>query len=183
MLAAAPSAARAAPAQMAPPQMVAAQQAAMERIGDLDGVWRGAGSMIDQPGETPRQMTMTLRVGPALDGALKVIDTRGYLAAGGLGFQNFNVISFDAQKGAYTMTARAAGRGGDFSFEPTADGYVWRIGSAAAGLRYTGVIKNGVWTEVGESIAPGREPVRMSEMTVRRVSDTTWPDGGAVGPR
>jgi hypothetical protein len=175
--------AAAAPAPMTPPQMVAAQQAAMARINALDGVWRGAGWMIDAPGETPRRMTITERVGPFLDGAVKVIETRGYLAAGGLGFHAFNTVSFDAQKGQYAMTARAAGRGGDFAFEPTADGYTWRIGPEGRGLRYVGVLKDGTWTEYSESLSPDRAPIRMSEMTLRRVGDSSWPEAGAIPPR
>jgi hypothetical protein len=139
--------------------------------------------MIDQPGETPRRMTMTARVGPFLDDAVKVVETRGYLADGRAGFHAFNVVSFDAQKGEYAMTARAAGRGGVFSFRPIADGYVWQIGSGDSGLRYTATVKAGVWTEVGESLAPGRAPVRMSEMSLRRVGATDWPEAGAVPPR
>jgi preprotein translocase subunit SecE len=40
-----------------------------------------------------------------------------------------------------------------------------------------------VWHEVGERIMPGKDPVRFFEMTLKRVSDTTWPAGGAVGPK
>lgn len=182
-LMAAPATAYAAPAPMAPAQMVAAQQAAMAPIKALDGVWRGTGWMIDNPGETPRQMTITERVGPFLDGAVKVIETRGYLAAGGLGFHAFNTVSFDAQKGQYVMTARAAGRGGDFSFEPTGDGYTWRIGPEGRGLRYVGVLKDGTWTEYSESLSPDRAPIRMSEMSLKRVGDSTWPEAGAIPAR
>ena len=29
---------------------------------------------------------------------------------------------------------------------------------------------------------PGKEPVRFFEMNLKRVGDTTWPAGGAIGP-
>jgi hypothetical protein len=180
---AAAQAPQAAQAPMTPTQMVAAQQAAMARMAALDGVWRGEAWMIDRPGETPRQMTQTMRVGPFLDGAVKVMETRGYLADGSLGFHAFNTLAFDAEKAAYVMNARAAGRSGQFSFRPTADGYVWEIGGGGRGLRYTGVVKDGVWTEVGESLDPARAPIRMSEMTLRRVGPTDWPEAGAIPPR
>jgi hypothetical protein len=163
--------------------MIAAQETALKKLNSLEGVWRGSGWMIDSPGETPRAMVQTYRVGPALDGTLEVMEARAYLPDGQVGFHAFNTISFDAQKGAYIMTARAGGRSGDFSFTPTADGYIWEIGGGGRGLRYTGVLKDGVWTELGESIDPGRPPIRMSEWTVKRIGPTTWPDGGAIGAR
>ncbi|MBB6096498.1 hypothetical protein HNQ60_005420 [Povalibacter uvarum] len=176
------SAAQPAP-QMTPAQMIAAQRSAMAKLSSLDGVWRGSGWMIDQPGETPRQMTMTYRVGPALDRTIRIIEIRGYLADGSFGFHAFNTISFDAQKNAYVMNARAAGRSGAFDFELATEGYVWRIGGADAGLHYAGSIKDQVWKESGRAIAPGRDPVAMSEFTLRRVGDTDWPDAGAIGPK
>jgi hypothetical protein len=168
--------------QLTPAQMVAAQQAAMRRLAGLDGVWRGEGWMIDRPGETPRRMTYTQRVGPFLDGAVKVIETRAYLPDGSLGFHAFTV-SFDAQKGEYVMTARAAGRSGAFGFSATGDGYVWDIGGGGRGIHYTGTLKDGAWTETGDSVAPDRPPVRMSEWTVRRVGSTDWPEAGALPAR
>ena len=168
---------------LTPAQMIAAQQQAMKNLPPLDGVWRGSGWMIDQPGETPRQMTMTYRVGPVLDRTIKVIEIRGYLADGGLGFHAFNMISFDPQKRAYVMNARAAGRSGAFGFELAPGGYVWRIGGADAGLRYTGSIVDGVWKESSQAIAPGRDAVAMSEFTLKRIGDTGWPDEGAIAPK
>jgi len=81
------------------------------------------------------------------------------------------------------MNARAAGRSGTFAFRATDNGYVWEIGGGGRGLRYTGVVKDGVWTEVGESLDPSRAPVVVSSMTLRRVGDTDWPEAGAPKPR
>jgi len=170
-------------AAQAPAAMVAAQQQAMQRMAALDGVWRGEAWMVDNPGEARRVMTQTLRVGPFLDGAVKLMETRGYLADGTLGFHAFNTLGFDAEKNTYVMDARAAGRAGLFSFRPTPDGYVWEIGGGGRGLRYTGVVKGGVWTEVGESLSPDRAPITVSSMTLRRVGDTDWPEAGAIPPR
>lgn len=166
-----------------PAQMVAQQQSAIARLPRMDGVWRGTGWMVDRPEDKPRQMTMTYRVGPFLDRTVKVIEIRGYLADGSLGFHAFNMVSFDSDKRAYVMNARAAGRSGAFDFELSPEGYVWRIGSGDSGLRYTGTIKDGVWKETGQSLAPGRTPVAMSEFTLRRVADTDWPEAGAVAAK
>jgi hypothetical protein len=169
--------------QQTPAQWVAAQQAAMIPLAYMDGVWRGTGWMIDAPGETPRHMTMTYRIGPFLEGAVKVIEIRGYLADGSYGFHAFNMVSFDAQKGEYVMNARAAGRSGIFAFQLAgARKYTWQIGNPTTGLHYEGALENGEWIQIGRRIAPGAEPIIMSDYRLRRVADTDWPEAGAIGP-
>lgn len=73
-----------------------------------------------------------------------------------------------------------AGRSGDFALTPSADGYVWEIPAGPMIIRYTAVIKDGAWREVGDRIAPGKDPVRFFEMNLKRVGDTTWPAAGAI---
>jgi hypothetical protein len=170
-------------APQTPAQMIAAQQAAMARLANMDGAWQGTGWMADRPGEPPRRMTMMYRVGLVLDRTTRVIEIRGYLADGSLGFHAFNTLGFDADSARYTMNARAGGRSGAFEFEPTPNGFVWRIGSKDAGLHYTASFANGEWKEVGQSVTPGRKTETVSEFTVRRLGDTDWPDGGAPSPR
>jgi hypothetical protein len=176
-------AAQPAAAPETPAAMVAVQQSAMARLKPLDGLWRGTGEMIDRPGETPRHMAYTLRVGPFLDGTVKLIEIRGILADGSLGFHAFNTVYFDAGKGEYRISARAGGRSGDFAFRATGDGYVWEIGPTGNGLRYTAHMRDGVWTETGEALAPGREAVQLSSNEVRRIGSTDWPEAGAVPAR
>lgn len=48
--------------------------------------------------------------------------------------------------------------------------------------RYTTVIADGTWHEVGERLVPGQAPVRFIELRLQRIGDTDWPAGGAVGP-
>jgi hypothetical protein len=177
------AAAQPAAAPETPAAMIAAQQSAMARLKALDGLWRGTGEMIDRPGETPRHMAYTLRVGPFLDGTVKLIEIRGTLADGSLGFHAFNTIYFDAGKGEYRISARAGGRSGDFAFRSTDDGYAWEIGPTGNGLRYTAHVHDGMWTEVGEVLAPGHEPVHLSSNEVRRIGSTDWPEAGAVPAR
>lgn len=50
-------------------------------------------------------------------------------------------------------------------------------------IRYTAMIKNGNWMEVGDRILPGQEPVRFFEMNLKRVGDTNWPGAGAIPPK
>ena len=173
-------------AQSSPPptaeQMVAAQRSAMAKLPPMDGIWRGPGWMNE--GQGRRQMTVTYRVGPFLDNTVKVIEIKGYLADGSVGFHAFNVISFDSEeKKEYVINARAGGRSGAFSFKLAPGGFIWNIGAADSGLRYTATFKDGTWTEKGESLAPGRPATTVSEFTLRRIGDTNWPEAGAVPPR
>lgn len=50
-------------------------------------------------------------------------------------------------------------------------------------LRYTAVVKDGTWHEVGDRVVPEKEPVRFFEMTLKRVGDSSWPGAGAISPK
>jgi hypothetical protein len=164
------------------PTLVAAQREAMIPLAAMDGVWRGPAWTILQSGEK-HTITQTERIGPFLDGSVKVIEGRGYEPDGNVTFNAFGTISYDPGKHAYTLHSHAQGYVGDFALKPNADGYVWEIPAGQMTIRYTAVIKDGAWREVGDRIMPGKEPVRIFEMNLKRVGDTTWPAGGAVSPK
>lgn len=165
-----------------PETLLAAQREAMRQLSFMDGVWRGPAWTVLPSGEK-HNITQTERIGPFLDGSLKVIEGRGYDASGKVTFNAFGTISYDPAKRSYTLHSYAQGRAGDFALTPTADGYVWEIPAGPATIRYTATIKDGTWREVGDRVTPGREPVRFFEMNLRRVGDTDWPAAGAVGPK
>ena len=75
------------------------------------------------------------------------------------------------------------GMAGDFALKPTSNGYTWEIPAGPMTIRYTAVIKDGGWREVGDRIMPGKEPVRFFEMNLKRVGDTKWPAEGAIPPK
>ena len=52
-----------------------------------------------------------------------------------------------------------------------------------AAVRYNAAVKDGKWTEVGDRIVPGKDPVRFFEMRLTRVGDSEWPGAGAVSPK
>ena len=159
--------------------LVAAQRAAMAPLSFMDGVWRGTAWTILQSGQR-HEITQTERIGPFLGGSVKVLEGRGYDPDGTVTFNAFGTISFDPATRAYTLHSYAQGRSGDFVLTPTADGYVWEIPAGPMTIRYTAVVKDGAWREVGDRIMPGREPARFFEMNLRRVGDTDWPAAGAV---
>ncbi|HSQ60043.1 MAG TPA: DUF1579 domain-containing protein [Acidobacteriota bacterium] len=162
-----------------PAALLAAQREAMKALASMNGVWRGPAWTI-RPDGGKHEITQTERIGPFLDGTLKVIEGRGYDADGTVSFNAFGVVSFDPAKKAYAMRSHAQGQSGDFVFTPTADGYSWEIPAGPMTIRYTATIKDGVLHEVGDRIVPGKDPVRFFEMTLTRVGDTDWPAGGAV---
>jgi hypothetical protein len=165
-----------------PAKVIAAQREAMKQLAFLDGTWRGPAWNIMPSGEK-RHITQTERVGPFLDGSVKVIEGKGYEADGKIGFNAFATISYDTVKKVYNLHSYAQGRIGDFVLKPTSDGLIWDITAGPMIIRHTITIKDGVWREVGHYIMPGKEPVQVLEINLKRIGDTDWPAAGAVSPK
>jgi len=165
-----------------PAAVMAAQLKAMTPLAFMDGEWRGSAWTVAPSGEK-HTITQTERIGPFLDGSVKVVEGRGYEADGRVSFNALAIISYSPDKQAYNMRSFAQGRSGDFALTPSADGFVWEIPAGPMTIRYTATIKDGMWREVGDRVAPGKEPVRFFEMNLKRVGDTSWPAAGAVGPQ
>ena len=165
-----------------PAALIAAQREAMARLAYMDGVWRGPAWTILESGEK-RTFTQTERIGPFLDGSVKVIEGRGYNADGKIDFNALGIISYRPEKKGYVLHSHAMGRVDDFAFKPTTDGYVWEIPAGPMTFRYTAVIKDGTLREVGDRILPGKEPARFFEMNLKRLGDTDWPAAGAIPPK
>jgi hypothetical protein len=109
-----------------PATLIAAQLEAMAPLAFMDGVWRGpAWTML--PSGRKHNITQTERIGPSLDGSVKVIEGRGYNADGTVGFNAFGTISYNPATKVYTLHSYAQGNVGDFALNCTADGYVWEI--------------------------------------------------------
>jgi hypothetical protein len=165
-----------------PAALIEAQRKAMDPLVYMDGVWRGQAWTILESGEK-RTVTQTERIGPFLDGSVKVIEGRGYDPDGKIGFNALAILSYSPEKKGYVLHSHAMGRVGDFAFRPTTDGYVWEVPAGPMTIRYTAVIKDGTWREVGDRILPGKEPARFFEMNLKRQGDTDWPAAGAIPPK
>lgn len=165
-----------------PAKLIAAQQEALGKLTFMDGVWRGTAWTLLPSGEK-HTITQTERIGPFLDGSVKVIEGRGYDPDGRVTFNAFGTVSYSPATKAYTLHSHAMGSVGDFALTPLADGYIWEIPAGPMTLRYTATIKGGTWFEVGDRIQAGKEPVRFFEMTLKRMGDTAWPAAGAVPPK
>jgi len=165
-----------------PATLMAAQREAMLKLSFMDGAWRGPAWALLPSGEK-HTLTQTERVGPFLDGSVKVVEGKGYEPDGKVGFNAFATISYNPTTRGYTMHSYAQGNVGDFVLTPAADGFVWEIPAGPMTIRYTAVIKDGAWREVGDRIVPGKDPVRFFEMNLKRVGDTDWPAAGAISPK
>lgn len=162
--------------------LLARQREAIKALAHLDGTWRGS-AKIYAPGGAVKELTQTERVGSMLEGGIKVIEGRGYGADGRIEFNAFAVVRFDVPTGRYRMNSHAQGYGGDFEFEARPDGFVWRMAFGPVTIRHTAVVKDGRWDELSERLMDGQPPVKMVEMSLKRVGDTDWPAAGAVPPR
>lgn len=162
-----------------PEVLLKAQREAMAKLAFMDGAWRGPAWTILPTGEK-LHMTQTERLGPFLDGAVKVLEGRGYKEDGSVVFNAFAVISYDVDKKVYSMRSYAMGHTGDFTVTPTDDGFSWEIPAGPMTIRYTAAIKHGVWMEYGERVMPGQDPVRFVEMRLTRIGDSDWPAAGAI---
>ena len=162
--------------------LIKAQRKAMDPLVYMDGVWRGQAWTILESGEK-HTVTQTERIGPFLNGSVKVIEGRGYNSDGKIGFNALAILSYSPEKKGYVLHSHAMGRVGDFAFRPTTDGYVWEVPAGPMTIRYTAVIKDGTWQEVGDRILPGKEPARFFEMNLKRLGDTDWPAAGAIPPK
>jgi hypothetical protein len=118
-----------------------------------------------------------------LGGTVKVIEGRGYEPDGKTTFHALGVVSYDVARRAYTIRSYAMGSAGDFPVTLTPDGFSWTIPAGPATIRYNAVVKDGTWTEVGDRVEPGKDPVRFFEMRLVRVGDSDWPGANAVSPR
>ena len=165
-----------------PAKLISAQKESMARLAFMDGVWRGSAWTLLPSGEK-HAITQTERIGPFLDGVVKVIEGRGYDPDGKVTFNAFGTISFNPGTRTYTLHSYALGNVGDFNLTPTAEGYFWEIPAGPMTIRYTATVKGGTWLEVGDRMFPGQESVRFFEMKLQRIGDTTWPAAGAIPPR
>lgn len=162
-----------------PAALLAAQREAMAAFGFMDGVWRGTATTV-RPSGDKHAITQTERIGPLLDGTLKVIEGRGYEPDGRTSFNALGIISYNVASKSYSMRSYAMGMSGDFPVVRTSDGFTWEIPAGPTTIRYTAVVKDGTWTEVGDRIVSGRDPVRFFEMKLTRVGDSEWPAAGAI---
>lgn len=165
-----------------PAALMKAQREAMATFAFMDGVWRGPAVTV-RPDGTRHDITQTERIGSLLDGTVKLIEGRGYEADGRTTFNALGIMSYNPGTKAYAMRSHAMGFVGDYIVKRTDDGFTWDIPAGPATIRYSAVVRDGTWTEVGDRIVPGKDPERIFEMRLTRVGDSEWPGAGAIPPK
>lgn len=160
-------------------------RAAMARLDSLDGLWRGTGWTLLPNGERAI-FTQTIRVGSTGDGALKLLEGRSYDGQGRLGAINTEIFSFDPAKSAFSLRTYTQGTSADVPIVPTGTGFTLEYGPDNAKTRITVVAGSGTWHEVAELLPSGQAPVRVLELTLKKVgpaSESAQADSGSTrGP-
>lgn len=177
-----PAPARSAQARPDPAALIAAQKSALAPLAFMDGAWRGTAVTV-LPDGSKHSVTQTERIGAFLDGSVKVIEGRGHEADGRVSFNALGIVYFDSARNALRFQAHAMGMSGDYSFVPTATGYVWEIPAGPMTIRYTATIQGDAWHEVGDRVMPGQPEQRFFEMNLMRIGDSSWPSAGAVASK
>lgn len=162
-----------------PAALNTAQKKAMSRFAMMDGIWRGT-AWIMMPTGDKHILTQTERVGPFLDGSVRVIEGRGYEEDGSVGFNALGIISFNTKDGTYSMRSYAQGQAGDFIITPDEEGFTWEIPAGPMKIRYRAVFSGDTWKETGQRIGSDGNAVPFYEMTLERVAGTDWPSAGAI---
>ena len=154
--------------------LLKSERAAMAPLAMMDGVWRGSAWMLTPSGDK-HTITQTERVGPFLEGSVKVMEGRGYEPDGTVSFNALGVLSYNPMSKAYRMHSHAQGFSGDFDFQLQQNGFVWSVPAGPATMKYSATFGDGTWHEIGERIVAAEPPVRVFEMTLKRVGKTDWP--------
>ncbi|MBL8060140.1 MAG: DUF1579 family protein [Chthonomonas sp.] len=168
--------------QNGPPDPVAlmnAQREAMKSLDKMQGTWRGDAWAI-LPDGSKKEMTQTERSGPMLDGTVRVVEGRGYTKEGKVEFNALAVISYSPATKKFMMKSFANGQTGEFEVRPTDTGFTWEIPAGPMIIRYTATITKDSWHEIGERIMPGKDPIRIVELNLKKIGDTNWPAEGFV---
>lgn len=172
----------AASAQAMQPAGTQEQREAMQALSWMDGEWVGEATISMGPGAGASH-PHTERIGPMLGGSIKVIEGRSAGGADGApAFNAFAVVSWDDATDRYMMRSYANGQAGDFPLQATADGFSWSTPARGGEMRYVTTFQDGEWVEIGHFVMPGREPMKVIELRLRRRGDTTWPAGDPVVP-
>jgi hypothetical protein len=165
------------------PAPAAVEPAPQGPLAFLQGEWRGEASVPDRDGGWMK-LTQTERVGTMLDGAVTVIEGRGYDEAGVVRFNAFAVVSHDARRDVWEMRSYAGDSAGTFPFEAKPSGFVWSTPAGPDAItRYTATITGDRWDQIGEYVPKTGEPRKVFEMHLTRLGDTGWPSAGAVQPK
>ena len=157
---------------------MAAERAAMAKLVNFDGLYRGQWRML-RPEFAPGRATAGTtehRVGPALNDTVKVMEGRNLSDTGALSFHGMIVMHYDVPTRQYRLTVFANGRTFDTQAVMTPSGYYFEEHSGPTSFRRINIaVTPGAWSEYVEAYDGGKPPVRIFEMTLPRAGPASWP--------
>ncbi len=158
---------------------VAAETAEADAFAWMDGRWRGPARAVTRDGAV--SLIQTERSGTMLGGRIRLVEGKGYMADGSVGFNALGVIARTAE-GGYELHSWTLESAGSFPIEVSGTTYAWEIPIAVGIVRYAGSFDGETWRETGHLVREGQPPVETFRMELRRVDDTDWPAAGTLTP-
>jgi hypothetical protein len=162
-------------AQTTPPTAAHATDA----LSFLDGRWEGEGWNIDRQTRQREAFRHVERVGPRLDGGVRLLEGRAFGPDGKLVFNALGVVSARAG-GGYELRAYSPEGGGAFEAAVRGPGVLeWVIPAGPGRVVYVITVKDGVWEETGHFTGPDNQPRQFFFMRLERTGEASWagPDG------
>lgn len=158
---------------------VATQKAQMARIAHFDGVFVGPAMTYPLDGKPPFAGRIVQRIGPFLDGAVRLMEGRIYSPQGALRFNGLIVFDYDVDAGRHRASLFANGRKIVTEVVLNPRGYHLDIPvpGARAFRRIHVTLLPTQFLEQVDYHAEGKKPIKEFEMTLDRMGSSDWPLG------
>jgi hypothetical protein len=146
-------------------------QQPIKKLANWEGEWQGEGWSMD---ETQQKMAFTVNENIQIKIGGNAILAEGIgkdKLTGKIGFESLGVIYFDIALQKYQMKSFTAK--GDMALANAIVNekgeFIWEFEVPNGKVRYTTLVKDDVWTEVGEYVMPGGQTFPILEMKLKRV--------------
>ncbi len=138
------------------------------------GVWKGSGWVMREDGARA-EFTRVERVEPKVAGAVLLLEGEGAVAGdtseARVARQGLAIVHYDDRAGSYRWSGHDAARGAtDAELKPVEGGFEWTMHSEdlAASIRFTILVDDHRWREVGEVTTDGRSWNTFMEANLER---------------
>ena len=145
--------------------------AAMQKLSFWEGRWEGEGWMRRGPDAPSRFRSLEL-VEARLNGRVMLVEGLHHAATNPdeLVHHALGVVSFDPESGAYRFrTHLSSGQSGDFGMRLEDGAVVWGMETPRGKIRYTILVQDAEWHEVGHLSPDGETWSQFFQMDLKRV--------------